>query len=157
MWPPTQAISAAAECESLINVAIFTSALHCICPLWLFAGSHFMFALTLNPVHTVCTAPPPPPLAWCTWSIPTVVSLKSPSVCPCECVCGGFAVMLRITSRQPAKNCHLPVQHYPSCQSCFIIVTFSYSSAEQRKVSNIVRQDKLFFMVCYVFPVVLYC
>lgn len=55
--------------------------------------------------------------------------------------CAGalWSALLWITSGQAARNCHLPLQHYPSCQSCFIIVTFSYSPVEQREVSNIVR------------------
>lgn len=59
--------------------------------------------------------------------------LGKPSLYTWSLCRGCMRAALWITSGPAARVCHLARQHDPSCQSCFIIVTFSYSLAKWRE------------------------
>lgn len=59
--------------------------------------------------------------------------LGKPSLYTWSLCRGCMRAVLWITSGPAARVCHLARQHDPSCQSCFIIVTFSYSLAKWRE------------------------
>lgn len=132
-------------CQTCVSASISSS--QCVMSAKLYTAAEalwssevYEFAPTLNPprrtTHTLMQTrrhkprPAPPTL-----TLPPTHPLPPWKTIPLHLILvpGCMRAALGITSGPTARVCHLARQHDPSCQSCFIIVTFSYSLAKWRE------------------------